>query len=357
VATVIAITGASAGVGRATALAFAQPGARIALMARSSEGLRDAAREVEARGAEALAVPVDVASPEGVEHAAQEIEDTLGPIDVWVNNAMVSVFSRAIDMTPLEFRRVTDVTYLGYVWGTLAALRRMRTRGGTILQVSSALAFRSIPLQSAYCAAKHAIKGFTESLRTELLHDGVPVHVGMVHLPAINTTQFEWVRSRLPRRPQPVPPIYQPEVAARAIVWAATHHKRDLWVGWPVAKAIVGERVAPGAIDHYLAARGFDSQQTDEPEPERRRDNLLAPVRGVHATHGRFDARAHRRSPFARAARHKKALAAGAAVIAALWALAGCAGDGLDAEAAARVDATPPAHTIEKILHIVMEKK
>lgn len=303
---VVVVTGASAGVGRATALEFARSGVKIALLARESQGLYEAAREVRDRGAAALAIPLDVADADEVEQAAQRIEQELGAIDIWVNNAMVSVFSPAVEMTADEYRRVTEVTYLGYVWGTLAALRRMRARGhGTIVQVGSALAYRSIPLQSAYCAAKHAIKGFTESLWSEIRHDGIDVHLTMVHLPAINTPQFEWVKSRLPGRPQPVPPIFQPEVAARAIVWASRHRRRELWVGWPTFKAIVGNRLIPGLLDKYLAKHGYESQQTSEPASRDRQNNLHQPVAGKHSAHGRFDARAATRSGFTWIATHR----------------------------------------------------
>jgi short-subunit dehydrogenase len=225
-----------------------------------------------------------------VERAADDVEAALGPIDVWVNNAMVSVFAPVIDTTADEYRRVTEVTYLGFVHGTLAALRRMKPRNrGTIVQVGSALAYRAIPLQSAYCAAKHAVKGFTESLRTELLHEGSAVHLTMVHLPAVNTPQFAWSRAKLPRDPQPVPPIFQPEVAADGIVFAATHRRRAIWLGWPVTKAIVGEALTPGVADRYLAENGYESQQTDQPIEPHRADNLYEPLPGDHGAHGAFD--------------------------------------------------------------------
>src|SRR5918992_18680 len=296
---VVVITGASAGVGRAVARAFAREGAHIGLLARGRDGLEVARREVEELGGRALVVPTDVADADAVERAAEAVEQEFGPIDIWVNNAMVSVFSPVKEMRPEEYRRVTEVTYLGYVYGTLAALRRMLPRDrGTIVQVSSALAYRAIPLQSAYCAAKHAIKGFTESLRSELLHDGSGVRVTMVHMPALNTPQFEWVKSRLPRRAQPVPPIFQPEIGARAVVYAALHpDRRDLTVGWSSMRAIWGNRVAPGLLDRYLARSGYRSQQTDEPEPLTRADNLWEPAPGDHGAHGRFDARARRYSP------------------------------------------------------------
>lgn len=294
---VVVVTGASAGVGRATARAFARRGYAVGLLARGRDGLEGARQDVMANGSDAVVVPTDVARPEQVETAAVAVERELGPIDVWVNNAMVSVFSPVTRMTEEEFRRVTEVTYLGAVHGTLAALRRMIPRNhGTIVQVGSALAYRAIPLQSAYCAAKHALAGFTESLWTELLHDGSAVHLTMVQLPALNTPQFDWSRSRMPREPQPVPPIFQPEVAADAVVWAATHRRRELYVGWPTVKAIWGDKVAPGLLDRYLARTGYDAQQTDEPTPPDRADNLWAPVSGDHGAHGRFDERSRRHS-------------------------------------------------------------
>src|SRR5688572_8963633 len=262
----IAVTGASAGVGRAVVRRFARRGARLGLIARGSERLEATAREVEALGGQALVLPLDVADAEAVEAAAGQVEERFGPLDVWVNNAMATVFAPATDVTADEYRRATEVTYLGYVWGTLAALRRMLPRDrGTIVQVGSALAYRSIPLQAPYCAAKHAMHGFTQSLRTELLHDGSNVHVTEVQLPAHNTPQFDWGRAKLPNRPQPVPPIYQPEVAARAIEYAATHRRREVLVAWPTVKAVYGERVAPGLLDRYLARSGYEAQQTDEP--------------------------------------------------------------------------------------------
>jgi NAD(P)-dependent dehydrogenase (short-subunit alcohol dehydrogenase family) len=289
---VVVITGASAGVGRATARAFAQRGARIGLLARGRDGLEAARREIEAAGGQALALPVDVADAKAIEAAADSVEESFGPIDVWVNNAMVSVFSPVKDMTAEEFRRVTEVTYLSYVYGTLAALNRMLPRDtGVIIQVGSALAYRGIPLQSAYCGAKHAIQGFTESLRCELLHDGSKVRVAMVQMPALNTPQFSWVRSRLPRKPQPVPPIFQPELAAEAIMWAADHDRPELYVGWPTVKAIVGNKIAPRLADWYLARTGYEAQQTDIPASPDRSDNLYQPLPGDHGAHGEFDAR------------------------------------------------------------------
>lgn len=242
-------------------------------------------------------LPVDVADASAVENAAAQVEDAFGPIDIWVNNAMASVFSPVKEMEAEEYRRVTEVTYLGYVYGTLAALKRMLPRDrGIVVQVSSALGYRSIPLQSAYCAAKHAIVGFTESLLSELKHDGSSVHVTMVHMPALNTPQFGWVKSRLPRRAQPVPPIFEPEVAARAIWYAAHHRRRALAVGWPTIKAIFGNKFVPGFIDNYLARNGYDSQQTSVPEDPNRPDNLWHPLPGDRGAHGIFDQRAKERS-------------------------------------------------------------
>ena len=290
---VVVITGASAGVGRATAKEFASQGAAVGLLARSRDGLAGAVGDVTRLGGEALAIPTDVADAQQVEQAAAQIESRFGPIDVWINNAMVSVFSPVLQMTAEEYKRVTEVTYLGVVYGTLSALRRMHPRDqGVIVQVGSALAYRSIPLQSAYCGAKHAISGFTDSLRCELIHDKSNVHLTMVQMPALNTPQFDWVKSRLPREPQPVPPIFQPEVAARAIAYAAEHHPRELWVGGPTLEAIIANKVFPGLLDRYLARNGYDSQQTDEPVRPGRRDNLWEPLPGDHGAHGRFDSKA-----------------------------------------------------------------
>ena len=295
---VVVITGASAGVGRAAVREFARNGARIGLLARGRDGLEGARRDVEALGGKALVLPTDVADPEQVEAAAAEVEKKLGPIDIWVNNAMTSVFSPIKQMTAAEFERVTQVTYLGYVYGTLAALKRMLPRDrGTIVHVGSALAYRSIPLQAAYCASKHAVLGFFASLRTELLHDHSNVHTTMVQMPALNTPQFSWVKSRLPRKAQPVPPIYQPEVAARAIYYAAHHpERREYFAGWSTVKAIVGNKLVPSMGDRYLARTGYDSQQYDGPADPNRPDNLWKPVPGDHGAHGDFDDRAQERS-------------------------------------------------------------
>jgi len=311
---VVVVTGASSGVGRATARELTRHGARLALLARGEEGLGGARREAEAEGTRALVVPTDVADPDQVEAAAERAEQELGPIDVWINVAMTSVFAPVWDIAPEEFRRTTEVTYLGYVYGTMAALRRMRERNrGTIVQVGSALAYRGIPLQSAYCGAKHAIQGFHESLRSELMHEHSNVRVTMVQLPGLNTPQFDVVRNKLPRKAQPVPPIFQPEVAARGIVWAARNpRRREIWVGRSTVKAIAGNKLFAGLADRYLARTGFESQQTDEPEPERP-DNLIAPVRGDHGAHGRFDDRASSRSPQLAATTHLRAIGAAAA--------------------------------------------
>jgi NAD(P)-dependent dehydrogenase (short-subunit alcohol dehydrogenase family) len=289
---VVMITGASAGVGRATAIAFAKRGARIGLLARGRAGLEAARRDVLAAGGEALICIADVSNAEQVEAAAAALEREFGPIDVWVNNAMNSVFSPIIEMTPEDYKRVTEVTYLGFVYGSLSALRRMRPRNrGVIVQVGSALAYRGIPLQSAYCAAKHAIEGFCDSLRTELLHERSRIRVTMVQLPAINTPQFNWVKSRLRGRAQPVPPIFQPEVAADAILWAADHHRAEIYLGWPTVKAIVANKILPQRVDKYLATHGYDSQQANEPESENRPHNLYTPLDDAEdaGAHGRFD--------------------------------------------------------------------
>ncbi|MGH7446825.1 MAG: SDR family oxidoreductase [Longimicrobiales bacterium] len=305
----IVVTGASAGVGRAVVRRFAAHGARIGLIARGRDGLEATRREVEALGGDALVLAADVADAEAIERAAEAVEKAFGPIDIWINNAMTSVFAPVLETAAEEYRRVTEVTYLGYVHGTLAALRRMRPRDrGTIVQVGSALAYRGIPLQSAYCASKHAIQGFTDSLRCELLHDASAIHVTSVHLPAVNTPQFRWVRSRLPNKAQPVPPIYQPEIIAEVIHFAAHARRREVWVGWPTVKAIAGNRLAPGYADRRLARSGYDDQQTDEPADPARPDNLWTPVPGDHGAHGVFDERAKERSVQAWATIHRRGL-------------------------------------------------
>lgn len=316
---VVVVTGGTAGVGRAAVRAFAAEGADVGILARGRDGLEAAAREVETAGARALPISTDVADSHAVDRAAERVEEELGPIDVWVNNAMTSVFSPVRSMLADEFRRVTEVTYLGTVHGTLAALRYMLPRDrGVIVQVGSALAYRAIPLQAAYCAAKHAIAGFTESLRTELLHDGSSVQVCNVHLPAVNTPQFDWSKSRMPREAQPVPPIFQPEVAARAIVHVARYPRRELLVGYPTWKAVLADKVVPGAADHWLARTGYDSQQTDEPRDPQAPFNLWAPVPGDHGAHGRFDHRSKDRSVVLWLSMHREALAAAGAALAGL---------------------------------------
>ncbi len=321
---VVVITGATAGVGRATARLFAAQGAKVALLARGRDGLEATRREVEELGGEALPVPTDVADADAVDRAAAHVEDRLGGIDVWVNNAMVTVFSPIKDMTAAEFQRVTEVTYLGYVHGTLAALRHMLPRNrGVIVQVGSALAYRSVPLQAAYCAGKHAIVGFTEALRTELLHDKSKVRVIMVHMPALNTPQFGWLRNRMAHRAQPVPPIYQPELAARAILWAAKHpRRRELFVGWSALRATWADRLAASLADHYLARRAWGAQQTAELEVTSRRDNLWEPVPGDHGARGRFGQQARHWSSQQWPARHHwlAPLAIGLGTVAAAWA-------------------------------------
>ena len=289
------VTGASAGIGRATAERFGRRGDRVALIARGEDGLRGAAEAIERAGGTALVLQADVADFEAVDRAAERAEAELGPIDVWVNVAFTSVFAPFTKITPAEFKRVTEVSYLGYVHGTMAALQRMVPRDrGTIVQVGSALGYRAIPLQSAYCGAKHAVNGFTESVRCELLHDHSNVKITIVQMPAVNTPQFSWVRSRLPRHPQPVPPIYEPEVAAEGVVFAADHpDRKEYWVGGSTAATIFAQKFAAPLLDRYLGKTGYDSQQTDQPEPAGRPDNLWQPVDQApgsdHGAHGEFD--------------------------------------------------------------------
>lgn len=314
---VVVITGASAGVGRATVRAFAKRRAAIALLARETAGLQAAAQEVEAAGARALALPTDVADAEAVESAAERAEHELGPIDIWINVAMATIYAPLHSISPAEYRRATEVTYLGNVYGTMAALKRMRRRNrGTIVQVGSALAYRAIPLQAPYCGAKFAIRGFTDSLRSELLHLHSGIHLTMVQMPALNTPQFDWGRNKLPKRPQPVPPIFQPEVAAQAIVFAAYARRREVWVGAPTIKAILTNKIAPGFLDQYLARRGYSGQLSAEPADPAAPDNLFEPVLGDHGAHGRFDSRATPRSAALWASMHKASLLGGAAVVA-----------------------------------------
>ena len=295
----VVITGASAGLGRAIAREFGQHKARVVLLARGAAGLDAAAEEIESAGGSALAIPTDVADASAVEAAAALAEKTFGAIDIWINNAMTSVFSPVKEMKPEEFKRVTEVTYLGVVHGTLAALKRMLpVNKGKIVQVGSALAYRSIPLQSAYCAAKHAIVGFTDSLRCELIHDKSNISVTVVHMPALNTPQFGWVKSRLRNKAQPVPPIFEPEVGARAVFWAAHHDRSEVYVGGPTVEAIVGNKIAPRLLDRYLGRTGYGSQQTSEPEQPNRPNNLWAAVDSAedYGAHGTFDSRAHKKS-------------------------------------------------------------
>ncbi|HEY9286646.1 MAG TPA: SDR family oxidoreductase [Candidatus Dormibacteraeota bacterium] len=312
---VVVVAGASAGVGRAIAQAFARRGVSVGLLARGAAGLKAAALDVEQQGGRAVVIQTDVGDAAQVEAAASAVEAELGPIDVWVNNAMLSVFSPFKQMEADEFRRVTDVTYLGTVHGTMSALKRMLPRNrGVIVQVGSALAYRGIPLQSAYCGAKHAIQGFTESIRAELIHDRSNVRITMVQLPALNTPQFSWVKSRLPRRAQPVPPIFQPEVAAKAVVWASRHNRREVWVGGPTAQTLLLDKLAPGLLDWYLGRKGFMAQQTDQPEDPGRQNNLYKALdsdedRGAH---GSFDAQSHGVSWQFLASSHRRWIAAAA---------------------------------------------
>jgi short-subunit dehydrogenase len=290
---IVVVTGSSAGIGRSIACAFAEQGAHLGLIARNEQRLKTLQKELERYSLKSLVLPLDIADADAVSNAASLVEEQLGPIDIWVNNAMVSVFSPIKEMTPEEFKRVTEVTYLGYVYGTLAVLKYMLPRDrGTIIQVGSALAYRGIPLQSAYCAAKHAVQGFHDSLLCELLHDKSNVKVTMLQLSAHNTPQFDWVKSRLPNRSEPVPPIFQPEVAAKAVLWAAQHHKREYIIGFPAWKGIYGNMLVPGLADRYLAKTGYKSQQTSEKQPAGQENNLYNSVDGDFGAHGRFDGRA-----------------------------------------------------------------
>lgn len=324
---VVVITGASAGLGRAIARRFAQAGAYIGLVARGRDGLEGAKKDVEKLGGKAIIIQGDVADAETAERAAEETEKAFGEIDIWINNAMVSVFSPVKEMKPEDYERVTKVTYLGVVYGTLAALKKMLPRDrGVIVQVGSALAYRGIPLQSAYCASKHAIQGFMDSLRAELIHDKSNVRASMVQMPAMNTPQFSWVKSRLPNKPQPVPPIYQPEVGAEAVYFVAHNDRREMYVGYPTVEAIIGNKLVPAYADKYLAKGGYKSQQTNEKVSEDRQNNLYEPVPGDHGAHGSFDERSIDFSPqlWADENRGKVALAGAgiaAAGLALLWKL------------------------------------
>jgi NAD(P)-dependent dehydrogenase (short-subunit alcohol dehydrogenase family) len=319
---VVVITGASAGVGRATAHRFARDGARVALIARSSDGLEVAAEEVRRLGGQALPIALDVSDADAVDAAAARVEQELGPIDIWINDAMATIFAPVHAISPADFRRATEVTYLGTVYGTMAALRRMRERNrGTIVQVGSALAYRAIPLQAPYCGSKFAIRGFTDALRVELMHERSDIHITMVQLSAFNTPQFQWGRTTLPRRPQPVPPIFQPEVAAQGIHWAAHHRRRELNVGFPAVKAILGNKLFPKLADRALVRLGYAGQMGKLPLPQDRPDNLYEAVPADYGTHGRFDARSKAWSPQLWATTHRGLVAAGAlAAGAVLWA-------------------------------------
>jgi short-subunit dehydrogenase len=318
---VVAITGASAGLGRAVAKQFAEHGAHIGLLARGRAGLDAGTRDVQRLGGRAIAIPTEVADAEQVFHARERIEREFGPIDIWVNVAMASVFSPVKEMTASDYRRVTEVAYLGYVHGTLAALQTMLPRDkGTIVQVGSALAYRSIPLQSAYCAAKHAIVGFTDSLRCELIHDKSNVHVTAVHMPAMNTPQFSWVKSRLARKAQPVPPIFEPELCAEAVYYAAHHRRREMWVGGSTVQAIVGQKIIPGLLDLYLGKTGYKAQQTGVPEDPSRPNNLFEAVDDErdYGAHGRFDGKSSGASKQVALDLNRDWILAGAAGLAAL---------------------------------------
>jgi short-subunit dehydrogenase len=323
---VVVVTGGSAGVGRATVERFARAGWNVGIIARGQERLESAAERVRELGRRACPIAADVADAQAVEDAATRIESALGPIDVWVNNAMATVFAPVSELSAPEFLRGTQVTYLGQVHGTMAALKRMRTRDrGTIVNVGSALSYRAIPLQSVYCGAKYAVRGFTDALRSELLHDGVKVHLTMVHLPAVNTPQFDWARNKMRRRPQPVPPIFEPEVAARAIYFAATHRRREVWVGMPTVKAILANKIAPGLLDRYLARHGYSGQLSPEPNTDEHADgNLFNPVQGTWAAHGRFDNLARKRSWALWVSRHRTSVTLASALLATsfLWGLA-----------------------------------
>jgi NADP-dependent 3-hydroxy acid dehydrogenase YdfG len=310
---VVVITGPGSGIGRAIARRFAAPGVKIALLGRNEDSLNGAREEIERSGGEGLPIVTDVADPDAVEAAAQAVEEAFGPIDIWVNNSMTTVFSFFDDVTPEEYQRATDVTYHGTVWGTMAALKRMKERNrGTIVQVGSAMAYRGIPLQAPYCGAKHAIKGFFESIRCELRNQGSKVHVTMVQLPGLNTPQFDHCRSKMPNHPMPVPPIYQPEVAAEGVYFAAHHRRREVWVGIPTVYTIIGNRLAPWLAERYLARTAVKGQQTDGPPTDKNSDgNIFSPHGGDPGAHGRFDEDAHSSSVQLALTRKRGPLAAG----------------------------------------------
>jgi NAD(P)-dependent dehydrogenase (short-subunit alcohol dehydrogenase family) len=315
---VVVVTGGSAGLGRAIVRAFAEAGYDVAVLARGEDGLAGAVADVAAAGRRGLGIVCDVADHGAVDAAAEQVEDRMGPIAVWVNNAMTTIFAPFTDTDPADFERATAVTYFGFVNGTRAALRRMKPRDrGVIVQVGSALAYRGIPLQAAYCGSKHAMVGFTESVITELLHDHSKVRVSMVHMPALNTIQFNWVKSQLPHHPQPVPPIYQPEIGAAAVLRVAEHPRRNTWVGLPTAYTVLGNRVVAPLLDRYLGRTGYDGQQSKEDTRPEIGDNLYAPVPGDQGAHGDFDYKAHEHSPFTWLALHRRSvvgtLATGAA--------------------------------------------
>lgn len=315
---VVVITGATAGLGRAIARAMGERGAKVALLARGEDGLEGTRNDIESLGGQALAIPTDVGDAAQVEAAADQVEETWGAIDIWINNAMNSVFAPLKEIKPAEFKRVTDVTYLGQVYGTMAALKRMIPRNkGSIALVGSALAYRGIPLQSAYCGAKHGIHGFFESLRAELIHDNSNIHLTMIQMPAMNTPQFEWVLSRLPNKPKPMGTIYQPEVAAKGVLYAIEHEKREVFVGFPTWKTIIGNKFIPGWLDGYLARTGYKGQQTDEPKSPNRQNNLWEPVPGDHGAHSNFNAQAWDFSPGLWIVTHKWLTFAGLAALAA----------------------------------------
>jgi short-subunit dehydrogenase len=314
---VAVITGAGAGIGRATAVQFARKGFDVALLSRGSERLSDLAAKIQGMGRRALAIPTDVANADQVDAAAQRVEDELGPIDVWVNVAMATVFAPVSKLTAAEILRATEVTYLGQVYGMLAALKRMKVRGrGKIVNVGSALAYRSIPLQSAYCGAKAAIRGFTDSLRSEIIHDGLDIRLTMVHLPAMNTPQFDWALNKMGRKARPVPPVFEPEVAARAIFFGATHDRREIWVGFSTVKAIIANMIAPAFLDRFLASNGYSGQLSPAPLPADAPGNLFEPVAGHATARGRFDSEARSSSFEMLTDRHRDGVLAGMAVAA-----------------------------------------